>query len=151
MDDAPSIPLIRLFDNLIVSIQIALDDRMVERLIDDITTAIEETHVSGLILDFSGADVLDSHVTRQVRDLAVTARIMGVETVVCGLRRAVVITLVEMGLGTAGVSTALNLERALELLVRRRFAAPREPGEGSGPVPGAAPPRTEGGFDAAPR
>ena len=120
MDEVRSIPLIRLFDNLIVSVQVALSDALLERLVEDITRTIEETPVSGLVLDFSGADVIDSHVTRRIRDLAVTARIMGVDTVVCGLRRAVVISLVEMGLGTPGVATALNLERALELLVEHR-------------------------------
>lgn len=132
MDEVQSIPLIRLFNNLIVSIQVALSDRMIERLIHDVTTTIEETDVSGLVLDCSGADVLDSHMTRQVRDLAMTARLMGVETVVCGLRRSVVISLVEMGLRTPGVSTALNLERALEVLVRRRRAT--SPGS-AGPPP----------------
>lgn len=120
MDEVRTIPLIRLFDNLIVSVQVALSDTLLERLVEDITRTIEETPVSGLVLDFSGADVIDSHVTRRIRDLAVTARIMGVDTVVCGLRRAVVISLVEMGLGTPGVATALNLERALELLVEHR-------------------------------
>jgi rsbT antagonist protein RsbS len=122
-DSGHSIPLIRLFDNLVVSVQVALSDTMVERLSEDVTRTIEETQVSGLILDFSGADVLDSHVTRRVRDLAVTARFMGVDTVVCGLRRSVVIALVEMGLGVPGVLTALNLERALEMLVQRRHAS----------------------------
>jgi rsbT antagonist protein RsbS len=111
------IPLIRLFDNLIVSIQVALSDETIERLTEQITETIERTQVSGLILDFSGADVMDSHITRRVRDLAVTAGLMGVRTVVCGLRASVVVTLVEMGLGIPGVRTALNLERALELLV----------------------------------
>lgn len=111
------IPLIRLFDNLIVSVQIALSDHTIERLTSQVTDAIERTQVSGLILDFSGADVMDSHITRRVRDLAVTAGIMGVRTVVCGLRVSVVVTLVEMGLTIPGVRTALNLERALELLV----------------------------------
>lgn len=111
------IPLIRLFDNLIVSVQVALSDDTIERLTGQVTEAIERTKVSGLILDFSGADVMDSHITRRVRDLAVTAGIMGVRTVVCGLRASVVVTLVEMGLTIPGVRTALNLERALELLV----------------------------------
>jgi len=111
------IPLIRLFDNLIVSIQVALSDEAIERLTGQVTDAIERTTVSGLILDFSGADVMDSHITRRVRDLAVTAGLMGVRTVVCGLRASIVVTLVEMGLAIPGVRTALNLERALELLV----------------------------------
>jgi rsbT antagonist protein RsbS len=115
--DAPTIPLIRLFDYL--SIQVALSDDMIEQLTLNITDAIERSSVSGLILDFSGTDVVDSHISRRIRDLAVTARLMGVYTVVCGLRAPVVITLVEMGLGIPGVRSTLNLERALELLLAR--------------------------------
>jgi rsbT antagonist protein RsbS len=123
MDDAQSIPLIRLFDNLIVSIQTALSDQVIESLMINVARTIEETQISGLILDLSGADILDSHATRRLHDLAVTARLMGVDTVLCGLRRSVVITLVEMGLSLSGMTTALSLERALEILVQRRYAA----------------------------
>jgi rsbT antagonist protein RsbS len=121
-----AIPLIRLYDSLLVSVQTELSDARIERLIDDVTLTIERTEVAGLILDFSGADILDSHVTRRVRDLAVTARIMGVHTILCGLRRSTVIALVEMGLGTAGVETALSLERALERLALRRRPPPHD-------------------------
>jgi rsbT antagonist protein RsbS len=114
-----SIPLIRLYGNLIVSIQVSLTDSLIERLIGDITQAIESSQVSGLILDLSGVDMLDSHLTYRIRTLAVAARLMGVDTVVCGMRPAVVMTIVEMGLDLVGVSIALNLERALELLVNR--------------------------------
>jgi rsbT antagonist protein RsbS len=117
--EAYSIPLIRLFDNLIVSVQVALSDEIVERLMSQITDAIERSNVSGLIIDFSGADVMDSHITRRVHDIAVTARLMGVDTVVCGLRASIVITFTEMGLSLTGVTTALNLERALEHLVMK--------------------------------
>jgi rsbT antagonist protein RsbS len=123
LNDRRVIPLIRLFDNLIVSVQVDLSDELVERLVHDVTTAIEDTPVSGLILDFSGADLLDSHLTRRLRDLAVTARLMGVETILCGLRPNLVITLVEMGLTVPGIATALNLERALEALMLRRYVA----------------------------
>ena len=114
-----SIPLIRLYGNLIVSIQVSLTDSLIESLIGDITQAIERTQVSGLILDLSGVDMLDSHLTYRIRTLAVAVRLMGVDTVVCGMRPAVVMTIVEMGLDLVGVSIALNLERALELLVNR--------------------------------
>ena len=135
MSESHHIPLIRLFGNLIVSIQVALSDDTIERLTGQVTDAIERTQVSGLILDFSGADVMDSHITRRVRDLAVTAGLMGVRTVVCGLRASIVVTLVEMGLGIPGVRTALNLERALELLVTTAdtsFRLPKEEQERSG-------------------
>jgi rsbT antagonist protein RsbS len=130
--EAHHIPLIRLFGNLIVSVQVALSDETVELLMLQVAEAIERTPVSGLILDFSGADVMDSHISRRIHDLAVMARVMGVRTVLCGLRASVVITLVSMGLSVPGVLTALNLERALELLLlpddtgfRRRLAGDR--------------------------
>lgn len=127
MNEAHSIPLIRLFDNLIVSIQVELSDDIVERLMSQITAAIERTSVSGLILDFSGAEIMDSHITRRVHDIAMTARLMGVDTVVCGLKASIVITLTEMGLGLPGVASALNLERALELLVLKNLRPARTP------------------------
>src|SRR5687768_13204814 len=117
MSEIHSIPLIRIFGNLIVSVQVSLSDRIVEQLRSDVTRAVEEGGVSGIIVDLSGVDMMDSYITCSVRDLAVTARMMGVDTVVCGLRGAVVITLVEMGLGIPGIAFALNLERALERLV----------------------------------
>jgi rsbT antagonist protein RsbS len=117
MNELHAIPLIRLFGNLIVPIQVSLTDRIIEQLRDDVTAAIEQGNVAGLIIDLSGVDMMDSYITRCIRDLALMARLMGVETVVCGMRRAVVVTLVEMGLGIPGITFALNLERALERLV----------------------------------
>jgi rsbT antagonist protein RsbS len=119
MIEIHAIPLISLYGNLIVSVQVALSDNLVTRLVADVTRAIETTPVSGLIIDISGVDVMDSYITRCIRDLAMTARLMGTETVICGMRPVVVMTMVEMGLDLQGVSSALNLERALESLVRR--------------------------------
>ncbi|WP_235880427.1 STAS domain-containing protein [Polyangium aurulentum] len=110
------IPLIRLHGNLIVSIQVSLTDGLVAALQDDVTRAIAESDVAGLIIDLSGVDLMDSYISRAVRDLALTARLMGVDTVVCGMRPAVVMTLVEMGLDVPGVTAALHLEHALEIL-----------------------------------
>jgi len=124
MEGAHPIPLIRLFGNLIIPVQVSLGDRVVEQLCDDVTRAIEDGGVSGLIIDLSGVDVMDSYITRCIRDLAVSARLMGVPTVVCGIQPAVADTLVEMDLGFGDVRTALNLDRALRLIraVRRAEA-----------------------------
>jgi rsbT antagonist protein RsbS len=122
--DTPSIPLIRLFDILIVSIQVALSDALMDQLTKQITEAIERSPIAGVVLDLSGTDVMDSHITTRVRDLAMTARLMGVKTVICGLRASVVITLVEMGLGIPGIRSALNLERALEVLLLPDLGSP---------------------------
>jgi rsbT antagonist protein RsbS len=114
------IPVIGLYGNLIVPIQGAISDHVMAALQVDVTSRIEEGGVRGLVVDVSGVEVLDSYLTRNLRDLAVTARLMGVIAVVSGLRPAVAITLVEMGLEIPGVLTALNLERALEALYERQ-------------------------------
>lgn len=116
MMETQRIPIVRLQGKLIVSIQTALSDTVVDRLQQDVATACERGDARGLVVDVSGVDILDSYITRSLRDLAVMARLMGVETVVCGLRPAVAMTLVEMGMELPGVRTALNLDRALALL-----------------------------------
>lgn len=116
MMETQRIPIVRLQGKLIVSIQTALSDTVVDRLQQDVASACERGDARGLVVDVSGVDILDSYITRSLRDLAVMARLMGVETVVCGLRPAVAMTLVEMGMELPGVRTALNLDRALSLL-----------------------------------
>jgi rsbT antagonist protein RsbS len=110
------IPIIGLYANLIVPIQGAIADDVMVSLQNDVTQRIKDGEVKGLVVDVSGIEILDSYLTRNLRDLALTARLMGVSAVVSGLRPAVAITLVEMGLEIPGVHTTLNLERALELL-----------------------------------
>jgi rsbT antagonist protein RsbS len=113
------IPIINLYSNLIVPIQGALGDSVLAQLQDDVTRRIELDGAKGLVIDVSGVNLLDSFMTRSIRDLALTARLMGVHTVVSGLGPAVAVTLVEMGLEIPGIETTLNLERALEFLARR--------------------------------
>jgi rsbT antagonist protein RsbS len=114
------IPIIGLYDDLIVPIQGAIADDVMVALQNDVTRRIQDGNVRGLVVDVSGVETLDSFLTRNLRDLALSARLMGVTAVVSGLRPAVAITLVEMGLEIPGVRTALNLERALELLSAAR-------------------------------
>jgi rsbT antagonist protein RsbS len=114
------IPIINLYANLIVPVQGALGDDVMAQLQDDVTRRIEEGGAEGLVIDVSGVQLMDSFMTRNIRDLALTARLMGVNTVVSGLGPAVAITLVEMGLEIPGIETTLNLERAIEVLAHRR-------------------------------
>ena len=113
------IPIIKLHGKLIVSIQMALSDRLVMQLKDDITSRIERVKTTGLIIDVSGIDVMDSYISRALRDIGLIAKLMGVRTVISGLDPMIAMTLVEMGLDLKGVSSALNLETAIELLDRK--------------------------------
>ena len=119
------IPVAFLHDSLILTLvqSAALDDQM-EALRLDVCKAIDRHEPAALLIDVSPLVTLDSYLTRAIRDLALTARLMGVTTVVCGIRPAVAVTLVEMDLELPGVRTALNLERALEALSRKALRRP---------------------------
>ena len=122
MTESPNtfrIPIIKLHGKLIVSIQMALSDRLVMQLKDDITSRIERVKTTGLIIDVSGIDVMDSYISRALRDMGLIAKLMGVRTVISGLDPMIAMTLVEMGLDLKGVASALNLETAIELLDRK--------------------------------
>ena len=126
------IPIIDLYSNLVVPIQGAIDDDAMARLQQDVTQRIQADGARGLVIDVSGIEFLDSFMTKNLRDLALTARLMGVSAVVSGLRPAVAITLIEMGLEIPGVKTTLNLERALEALFAAQEEEARALGEGEG-------------------
>ena len=110
------VPIIGLRGSLIVPIQDLLTDAALDQLRDDVTFRVAQGGTFGLILDVSAVAAMDSYFTRVVRDLALTARLMGVHTVVCGVSPMVAITMIEMGLDMPGVSMALDLERAIERL-----------------------------------
>jgi rsbT antagonist protein RsbS len=116
MSEITRIPIIKLYENLIVSIQVALSDQLVMQVKDDITEEIERSGARGLVIDVSGIDVMDSYISRAIRDIGLIARLMGVRTVICGMDPMIAMTLVEMGLDLTGAQSALNLESALELL-----------------------------------
>lgn len=115
-----AVPIIRLGDNLIVTVQQALHDRLAVQLQDDISTAIERTGARGLLIDVSVIDVVDSFMGRMLGDIAGMARLMGAATVLVGIQPAVAITLTEIGVELRGIHTVLNLEKGLALLERLR-------------------------------
>lgn len=119
MDETTKIPIIKLYDNLIVSIQVDLSDDVVLQLKEDIVNTIIHTEATGLVLDVSGIDLMDSFITRAINDIGKAARLMGVESVVAGLSPMIAMTLVEMGMHFEGVKPVLNLEAALEHLARK--------------------------------
>ena len=114
MTEAFKIPVIRLYDTLIVSIQGSLSDALARSLKLDITAAIEQREAHGLVIDVSGVDVLDSYLSKAIYDIAQIAGLMGTRTVLSGLDPMLAMTLVEMGLDLSGVVTVLNLESAME-------------------------------------
>ncbi|MEU6812769.1 STAS domain-containing protein [Streptomyces sp. NPDC046831] len=117
------VPVLKIGQTLLVSIQTDLEDQMVMDLQEDLSHRIVETGAKGVVIDISALEIVDSFVGRMLATNASISRILGAETIVVGMRPAVAMTLVELGLSLKGVRTALNLERGLKLL--RRLSAGR--------------------------
>jgi len=110
------IPILKMGRFLIVSIQVDMDDRTAMALQDDLTDRIVKTRAKGVLIDISSLDVVDSFIGRMLANTAAMSRILDAETIVVGMQPSVAITLVELGLSLAGVRSALNIERGMELL-----------------------------------
>ncbi|KMS85273.1 MULTISPECIES: STAS domain-containing protein [Streptomyces] len=113
------VPVLALGDILLVSLQGELHDGMAEQLQHDITERIATSRVTGVVLDISGVDIVDSFLGRVLAEIASTASLLAARTVLAGMRPAVAITLVELGLTLPGLVTALDVDRAMELLSQR--------------------------------
>jgi rsbT antagonist protein RsbS len=110
------IPILKLGECLLVSIQVDMHDRLAMQLQDDLTSRIAATAARGVLIDISGLEMVDSFIGRMLNNIASMARILDAETVVVGMRPAVAITLVELGLSLPGVRTALNVDKGVEML-----------------------------------
>jgi rsbT antagonist protein RsbS len=113
------IPILKMGDYLLVSIQVDMHDRLAMSLQDDLTARIVSARAKGVLIDISALEMVDSFIGRVLGDIAAMSRILDAETVVVGMRPAVAITLVELGLSLKGVLTSLNIERGMELLHSR--------------------------------
>ena len=110
------IPILKMGRFLLVSIQVDMDDTTAMTLQDDLTARIVKDHATGVLIDISSLDVVDSFIGRMLANTAAMARILDAETVVVGMQPSVAITLVELGLSLKGVRSALNVERGMDLL-----------------------------------
>src|SRR5688572_8801212 len=113
------IPILRMGEFLLVTIQIDMHDQMALRLQDDLSNAIVKNATRGVLIDISTLEMVDSFIGRMVNDISTMGKILGAETILVGMQPAVAITLVELGLSLPGVATALNVERGMALLRRR--------------------------------
>jgi rsbT antagonist protein RsbS len=112
------IPILRMGEFLLATIQVDMHDQLALRLQDDLTNAIDKNGAKGVLIDISALEMVDSFMGRMIADISGMARILDAKTVLVGMQPAVAITLVELGLSLPGVATALNVERGMQLLRR---------------------------------
>ncbi len=124
------IPILKMGEFLLVSIQVDMHDQLALQLQDDLTSRIAATGAHGVLIDISSLEMVDSFIGRMLGNIAAMSRVLDAETVVVGMRPAVAITLVELGMSLAGVRTALDVEKGMELL-SRSAAAERDAGTGA--------------------
>src|ERR1700755_3033455 len=117
------IPILRMGNYLLVTIQVDMHDRLAMTLQDDLTEQISTSGATGVLIDISSLEIVDSFIGRMLANIAAMARVLDAETVVVGMQPAVAITLVELGMSLSGVRTALNVESGMELLyeIRGKF------------------------------
>ena len=123
------IPILKLGNILLVSIQVELHDQLAMTLQDDLTQKLAKTGARGVLIDISALEIVDSFIGRSLAHIAGIARVMDATTVLVGMRPAVAITLIELGMTLSGIRTALNVERGMKLLA----AASGEPGASPSP------------------
>lgn len=110
------VPILKLGDCLLVTIQVDMHDQLALTLQDDLTQKIVSTRARGVLIDISALEMVDSFMGRMLGNLASMSRILDAQTVVVGMRPAVAITLVELGMSLPGIRTALNVDAGLQLL-----------------------------------
>ena len=113
------IPILQMGEFLLVTIQVDMHDQLALALEEDLTNKIAATGAKGVLIDISALEIVDSFIGRMLDNMASVSRVLDAETVVVGMRPAVAITLVELGLSLPGIRTALNIERGMELIQAR--------------------------------
>lgn len=110
------IPILRMGEFLLITVQVDMHDRLALQLQDDLTEKIVQHGARGVLIDISALEVVDSFIGRMLGNIASMSRVLDAQTVVVGMRPAVAITLVELGMSLPGIRTALSVERGMEIL-----------------------------------
>lgn len=110
------IPILKMGDCLLVTIQVDMHDQLAVTLQEDLTAQIAKNRSRGVLIDISSLEIVDSFIGRMLANIAAMSRVLDAQTVLTGMQPAVAITLVELGMSLSGIRTALNVERGMELL-----------------------------------
>jgi rsbT antagonist protein RsbS len=128
------IPILKMGDCLLVTIQVDMHDQLAVTLQEDLTDQIAKHRARGVLIDISSLEIVDSFIGRMLANIAAMSRVLDAQTVLTGMQPAVAITLVELGMSLPGIKTALNVERGMELLrqnIQQEDTSNNQVGDGS--------------------
>ncbi len=108
------VPILRLKDVLLTSIQVDLTDQEALQFQSDMLNMVAKTDATGIVIDITAMEIVDSYMARVLNETATMVKVLGAEAVVCGMQPAVALTLIEMGRELVGVESTLNLDQAME-------------------------------------
>lgn len=131
------IPILKLGSALLVTIQVDMHDQLATALEEDLTAKIVQVGARGVLIDISALEIVDSFMGRMLDNIAAVSRILDADTVVVGMRPAVAITLVELGLSLTGVKTALDVDRGMALISQRSYLTHGDDGGDAEPEDGS--------------
>ena len=148
MDNYDRIPIIKLWNLLLIPLQGEMTDSLANQLTGEVLDRIHELGCTGLVIDITGLWLVDSHLCAVLSQLSSAAALMGAHTFISGMKPEIALTLETMGVQLTGVSTTLDLEDALELL---GVSGPTDEDEGDSEAPAEAPASANGARDASRR
>ena len=114
------VPILKLGDVLIASIQSTLSDTDWVHLRDSLADQVGRFRVRGVVVDVTVLEIMDSYAARMLRTLSETTRLRGAETVLVGIQPDVALAMVQLGITLPGVDTALDLDEGLKVLNAKR-------------------------------
>jgi rsbT antagonist protein RsbS len=114
------IPILKMGHFLLITIQVDMHDRLAMALQDDLTARVVTDRAKGVLIDISSLEIVDSFIGRMLDNIAAMTRTLGADTVVVGMKPAVAITIVELGLSLANVRTALTVDKGMTMLTSLR-------------------------------
>ena len=123
------IPILKLGETLLVTIQVDMDDQIANALEEDLAAEVVRAGARGVVIDISALEIVDSFIGRMLDTIAAVARLLDADTVVVGMRPAVAITLVELGVSLDGVRTALDVDRGMALIRRHTERSDADDGD----------------------
>jgi len=123
------IPILKLGETLLVTIQVDMDDQIANALEEDLAAEVVQAGARGVVIDISALEIVDSFIGRMLDTIAAVARVLDADTVVVGMRPAVAITLVELGVSLDGVRTALDVDRGMALIRRHTERSDADDGD----------------------